>query len=52
MSRLKFHVIEMKSGLIIERGMSFKEASILASQLNDCEDIFKYVVGIDEEVSK
>lgn len=47
--RLKFHVIELKSGRIVERGLSFNEASILASDLNDSEDIFKYVVGIDEE---
>ncbi len=49
MSRLKFHVIEMKSDRIIERGLSFKEALTLASDLNNGEDIFKYVVGIDEE---
>ena len=47
--RIKFHVIEIKSGRIIERGLTFNEASILASDLNDGEDIFKYVVGIDEE---
>lgn len=47
--RIKFHVIEIKSGRIIERGLSFKEASILASDLNHGEAIFKYVVGIDEE---
>lgn len=50
--KLKFHVIEMKSGRIIERGLSFAAAFTLASDLNDSEDIFKYVVGIDEEVSK
>lgn len=49
MSRLKFNVIEMKSGRIIERGLTFNEASILASDLNVTEDIFKYVVVIDEE---
>ena len=50
--KLKFHVVEMKSGRIVERGLSFATASTLASDLNDSEDIFKYVVGIDEEVSK
>ena len=49
--KIKFHVIEMKSGRIIERGLSFKEASTLASDLNDGEDIFKYVVGIDEDIN-
>ena len=47
--RIKFHVIEIKSGRIIEKGLSFNEASVLASDLNDGEDIFKYTVGIDEE---
>jgi len=47
--RIKFNVIEMKSGKIIERGLTFNEASILASDLNEGEDIFRYVVGIDEE---
>ena len=47
--RLQFCVTEMKTGRIIERGLSFKEASTLASDLNDGEDFFKYVVGIDEE---
>ena len=47
--RIKFYVIEMKSGRIVERGLSFKEASILASDLNIGQDIFEYVVGIDEE---
>lgn len=51
MSKLKFQVVEIKSGRIIERGLSFREASTLASDLNDGEDLFKYVVGIDEEVS-
>ena len=51
MAKIKFHVIELKSGRIVERGLSFKEASILASDLNVGEDIFEYVVGIDEEVN-
>lgn len=51
MSRLKFCVTEMKTGRIIEKGMSFKAASELASDLNDGEGIFKYVVVIDEEVN-
>lgn len=51
MAKIKFHVIELKSGRIVEKGLSFKEASILASDLNLGDDIFKYVVGIDEEVN-
>lgn len=50
MPRLKFHVIELKTGRVIERGLTFKDASILASDLNCGEDIFRYVVGIDEEI--
>ena len=49
--KLKFQVIETKSGRIIEDGLSFSEASSLAADLNTAEDIFNYVVCIDEEVS-
>lgn len=50
MSALKYHVIEMKSGRIVEKGMTFKAACELASDLNLGDDIFKYVVVLDEEL--